>query len=308
MKADWVAASVRARSMATHRSGAGRCRRIAAQPTLDDALALLADSPYAARLTDAPSLETAQRATRETVLWQLRVLAGWLPAAGTRLVRAAAAAFERDNILALARALEGGRPAPPPFELGAVATAWPRVRTASSLDELVGALRTSSWGDPGTAGTTGLEDALTVTWLRSLADVAPAARAWAESASALIVARTLLVDRARPSARLRQLVRPLIGTAWETADSLTSLRAALPPAARDALDGVEADTDLWRAEAGLRATVEADGFALLRTSLPGPRVVLGAMTVLAIDAWRVRAALADAAAGTGTSEVLDVVA
>jgi hypothetical protein len=37
-------------------------------------------------------------------------------------------------------------------------------------------------------------------------------------------------------------------------------------------------------------------------------VVLGAIAVLAMDAWRVRVGLAAAAAGTGSSEVLDAVA
>ena len=46
---------------------------------------------------------------------------------------------------------------------------------------------------------------------------------------------------------------------------------------------------------------------MLRRATPGPEVVVGAITVLAVDAWRVRAALAAADAG-GTSEVLDAVA
>ena len=58
----------------------------------------------------------------------------------------------------------------------------------------------------------------------------------------------------------------------------------------------------------MRAAVEADGFALLRRPRAGPEVVLGAIAVMAMDAWRVRAALAAAAAGTGSSEVLDAVA
>ena len=39
-----------------------------------------------------------------------------------------------------------------------------------------------------------------------------------------------------------------------------------------------------------------------------PLIVLGGATVLAVDAWRVRAALAAAATGAGGSEVLDAVA
>jgi hypothetical protein len=47
---------------------------------------------------------------------------------------------------------------------------------------------------------------------------------------------------------------------------------------------------------------------MLRTANPGPEPVLGALAVLAVDGWRVRAALASAAVGAGPSEVLDVVA
>jgi hypothetical protein len=53
------------------------------------------------------------------------------------------------------------------------------------------------------------------------------------------------------------------------------------------------------------AAVEKDGFRLLRGSMPGPDVVLGAIAVLSTDAWRVRAALTAAAAAAGSSEVLD---
>jgi hypothetical protein len=71
---------------------------------------------------------------------------------------------------------------------------------------------------------------------------------------------------------------------------------------------VDRPADLWRAEAALAVRIESDGFSLLRAGLPGPDVVLGAMAVLAADAWRVRAALASAALHAGTSEVLDAVA
>jgi hypothetical protein len=106
MSAAWVAASVRARSMVRHGAGAGVSRRIAIQPDLANALRLLADTAYADRLAGCTDLAVAERATADTVLWQLRVLAGWMPARGTRLARAAAGAFERDNIVALANRLE----------------------------------------------------------------------------------------------------------------------------------------------------------------------------------------------------------
>jgi hypothetical protein len=231
-----------------------------------------------------------------------------MPAAGTRLARAAAGAFERDNIVALAGRFDGAREAHEPFDLGSLATAWPRLRTADSAEELTEALRTSPWGDPGQGGTAALRDVLTLVWLHRLAAVAPSARAWVGGVSALTAARILIVDGVMPAPRILQLVRPVLGTRWESAGDVAELRAALPPSVQPVLRGINAPEEMWRAEAGLRATVEADGFRLLRGSLPGPDVILGAIAVLAMDAWRVRAALAAAAAGIGPSEVLDVVA
>ena len=84
--------------------------------------------------------------------------------------------------------------------------------------------------------------------------------------------------------------------------------AAQPPSGPGSLT-LEQQRDLEQSINRIRAVaaVEEDAFALLRTAMPGPSVVLGAIVVLAIDAWRVRAALAAAEAGGG-SEVLDAVA
>lgn len=312
MRSDWVAASVRARSMAQRRAGAGTCRTIAATPGLEAALTQLADTVYGRELKSAQTLSQAHRATRRTVLWQLRVLAGWLPAGGTRLIRAAAAVFEADNILALDLRLRGEETsAPSAFDLGGLATAWPRLQTAATDEELRAALASSPWGDPGPESA--LRDILTAVWLRRLTSEAAAVRPWAAAAAALIAARLVLVDGTAPAPRLASLLRPLLGTGWTAAGTgelptPELLRSTLPPAAAQAMNGVDRTADLWRAEAALAARIENDGFGLLRAGLPGPDVVLGAMAVLAADAWRVRAALASAAVSAGTSEVLDAVA
>jgi hypothetical protein len=308
MNADWVAASVRGRALAQRRVGAGVSHRVAALPSLAAGLAALADSMYADRLRGATDLAGAQRGTNDAALWQLRVLAGWVPATSSRLCRAAAGGYERDNVVALARQLEDGLPPAMPYDLGTLGTSWSQVRTATSLPELRTALRRSTWGDVGADGTTGLRDALTVVWLRRLAEVAPPARSWAQLVGALTAARIVLVDRAQPSPRLHRLLRPVIGTGWETAEDLDALRSTLPRHASSALGDLDEPEQLWQAEARVRRTVESDGFRLLRTSLPGPDVVLGAIAVLAVDAWRVRAALAAASLGAGASEVLDAVA
>ena len=324
MRSDWVAASVRARSMAQRRAGAGTCRFVAAAPNLQAGLERLSDSSYSNELRAARTLPEADLATRRTVLWQLRVMAGWLPAGGARLVRAAAAAFEADNIVALDVRLRRGQAVPGAgapagdrnaaagnrdqqfFDLGGLATAWPRLRTAGSEQELRLILSASPWGDPGTDSA--LADVLTVVWLRRLAAEAAEVRPWAASAGALLCARLVLVNRTAPDQRLLTLLRPLTGTGWTGADTPEALRASLPPAAARVLEPVADPMDLWRAEAALATRVEADGFHLLRAGLPGPDVVLGAMAVLAVDAWRVRAALAAAAVNAGSSEVLNAVA
>jgi len=308
MSAAWVAASVRARAMAQHLAGTGGGRRLAVQNSLGEALQLLADTAYADRLADCTDLAVAERATRDTVLWQLRVLAGWMPAGGTRLARAAAGVYERDNIVALASQLDGHRAADDPFTLGALATSWPRLRAATSPEALAESLRLSPWGGMGSGGEACLRDVLTLVWLRRLAAVAPEAWPWAGASCALTAARIVLVEGAAPSPRILQLVRPVIGRTWETAGDLAQFRVALPSSVRPVLAGIEAPEELWRAEARMRSAVEADGFALLRSPRAGPEVVLGAIAVMAMDAWRVRAALAAAAAGTGSSEVLDAVA
>jgi hypothetical protein len=136
--------------------------------------------------------------------------------------------------------------------------------------------------------------------------VAPAVRPWAVTAFVLLAARILFVDHAEPSARFVQIVRPSIAEAWHSAHDLPALAAALPRSAQTAIAEIEAPTELWRAEVRLASTVEADGARLLRGSMPGPDVVLGAVAMLAVDAWRVRAALAMAAADANGS--LDVVA
>lgn len=308
MSADWVAATVRARALARRRAGSGASAVIARTTTLRDGLDLLAGTAYAPRLADATDMVAVERATDETVLWQLRVLAGWLPATASRLCRTVAAVFEAENIVALAAHLGDGRPAPEAFDLGSLATSWSGLSTSASTAELYAGLAHSPWGPVGADDAAALRDVLTAVWFRRLADTAAAARPWALAGAALVATRTVLVDRVEPSPRLRRLLRPLIGSAWERAADLTAMRAALPRATGAMLAGIETPTDLWRAEARAVIAVETDAFGLLRSALPGPDAVLGALAVLATDAWRVRAALASAALGSGRSEVLDAVA
>lgn len=325
MTADWVAASVRARAMARRRAGAGACRRAAAATDLGAAIEVFAQTPAGGRLEGCASVADAERAGLADLVWSMRVLAGWIPARGTAVVRALAAGVERTNVVALAAALGGvpgpgadpGGPTgpdgagpgergrrPDEVELGALATVWPRLRGATSTAQLHAELRRSPWGDPGEPAD--LPDVLAAVWLRRLAGEVPGSRPWTRAAAGLIASRRVLLG-AGPAPRLVTVLRPLVGEGWSRARTLEALRDALPRSVVPALADVTGPADLWRAEAALRAQVQADGFTMLRRGTPGPEVVVGAVAVLAVDAWRVRAALAAAAAG-GTSEVLDAVA
>ena len=91
-------------------------------------------------------LATAQRAVAETLLWHVRILAGWLPAAGAALVRALAGWFELMNIDARLAALAGEGGEPRPFALGTLATAWSDVERARTVEEVARAVAGSAWG------------------------------------------------------------------------------------------------------------------------------------------------------------------
>lgn len=294
--ADWVAVSVRARGMAQQRIGAGAALRIAASESLDAARAMLTTTIYGPRVATASTLAQSQHQVSATLLWQLRVLAGWVPAGGGALARTLAAAFERANITGLAQRLTSSAPPELSFDLGTLGTAPAKLLTATTMTELENNLRHSAWGDPGHPTDVGaLVDTLTISWLRRLASTAPAARGWAQYVCALVCGRTILVDQREPGERLAHLARPFIGTQWSTATDLTAFAAALPRSTRSILDGVSEPRELWRAEARFGTIVESDSLHLLRASLPGPDTMLGAISVLAVDAWRLRAALASAA-------------
>ena len=302
---DWVAATVRARSMARRRAGHALIGRVAAAGNLATAGSLLEETAYAQRLRPDMTLRGAQRSTRQTVLWEIRVLAGWVPPGGTALLRAAAAEYELENILALERRLSG-RPLPPtePFELGSLATAWPRVREADSLGELQDQLRRSPWGLPEANPAA----VLAAVRLRRLMAAAPEAADAAARTCAVLAARTRLVGGTEPPPRMVSLLRPVLGTEWAAARTVSQLREALPGRLRPVLDAVQGPADLWRAEASVPVLNEGDGFRLLRGGTPGPGVVAGAVLVLGADAWRLRAALAAAAGEDSSSEVLNAVA
>ena len=206
MSAGWVAGSTRARLLLERRVGAGEARSLARARDLEDALARLAGTAYSAAATASPTLEDAQRAVASVFLLELRLLLGWLPRGSSELVRSLGAWFELVNVedrLAYLR----GSPLLPAYELGALASAWPRAAGAASPAELREALRASVWADPGGDDEATIHLGLRLAWARRIEARVPEARAWVGGALALVAARGVVTG----SRALREV--PLDGAA-----------------------------------------------------------------------------------------------
>jgi hypothetical protein len=295
MSAGWVAGSVRARALARRRLGVRAAGRLAASGSLRDAQRVLAATAYARYVRPGQDLAETQHQVASALLWDLRVLAGWLPQDGVRVLRVLAAWFELANVEELLQGL-AGRPAGPEFELGALATAWPRLRQARSLAGLRAALGASDWRDPGGDTARAVRLGMRARYAARAAALPGPAGDWAAAAMALLVAGELRT-RGHVDGVARQDAAGLLGAAALRAATLEDLAGDLPPGVRWVLDGAAAPDGLWRAEATWRGRVEQDGLRLLRTAALDSDAVLGAVAVMACDAWRVRAALEVAARG-----------
>lgn len=306
MSAGWVAGTVRARAFGRRRAGRTGVRALAAQPSLSEALELLVATPYARDLLPTPTLRSAQHAVASTVLWNVRVLAGWLPREGADALRALAGWFEIANVEELLRQMEGA-PAEPPFRLGTLSTAWPQLATAGSPAELRHLLARSAWGDPGGETPWHIQLGMQLAWAdRVRAAVEPAAD-WAAAGALLLLARETIGGRRSLPEPLSPLVGRLLGVAAVTATDLTGLAGSLPASLHWVLADVQEHPGLWAAEARFWRHVEDDAFRLARTWRHGLGPVVGTVALMAVDAWRVRAALGIAARGRAEPEVLDAV-
>ncbi|MBO4269570.1 hypothetical protein [Microbispora triticiradicis] len=303
MTASWVSGSTRARALVRRGLGLRRARRLAACGSSAEAVAMLAHTPYGHDVRPGQSLPDAQWAVLATLLWHLRVLAGWLPREGGQMMRVLARWFEIANVDELMCRLTG-RPAEPEFVLGSLGTAWPRLRRSGSLTEIRATLATSPWGDPGGANRHEIQLGMRLAWAERLADVLPpATRGWGSGAAALLVALERHAERREPSAGVPDRCRALLGPDAVAAMSITDMTGRLPPAARWALLGIDDPNQLWEAERRWWERVEDEGRALLTESGFSAGPVVGAIAVLAADARRVRAALELAARG-GAADVL----
>ncbi len=309
MTASWVAGSVRAHAIARRRLGFAAARQLAASPSLAAAVEVLRSSPYGREVAPGATLAQAQHGTAATVLWHLRILAGWLPSSGVRALRALAGWFELANVDQHLRAL-AGRPAEPPYRLGMLATAWPRLARATSPDQLRAELASSPWGDPGGSTERDIALGMRLAWADRVRGRVPAAAGWARGAAALLVARELVVTGRPLPTGASVAARRLLGRGLpaEVGGSVAELAGTLPPDAAGALREVARPDELWRAEIRWWIRLRTEGAALLSKAGFAPEPVVGAAAVLAADAWLVRAALELAARGGTAPEALDALA
>ncbi len=306
MSAQWVAGNVRARALLNRRLGVGRARALAAMNSLTDAQHALAATAYGRDITVGESALDTDHAVCAALLWHLRVLAGWQPPQGARAIRALAAGFEASNIATLARRL-AGMPSRPPFTLGALSTAWKLLSVASSPAQLQNTLARTMWGDPGSQSPADIALAAQIGWAVRVADVVPEARDWAYAWIVLSVTRRRLVEQRELPGPVLMRARSMLGAAAAATD-LASLTSSLPMRFRWLFDGITETSGLWSADARWWSRVEADGLAMLGHSQFARDRTIGAVAVLAADAWRCRAALALASRGGGPMDVYDVVA
>jgi hypothetical protein len=296
MSAGWVAGSVRARALARRRLGREGARRIARAASLREALQTLASTPYGRDIRPGQSVADAQHAVAGTLLWHLRVLAGWLPRGGAGMLRALAGWFEIANADELLDGLTGGVPGPL-FRLGALATAWPQLQVVSSAGQMRVALAASAWRDPLGQEPRTIRLGMRASWAARVASLPHPAPSWAAAGAALLMAgQKFGAGRELPDFTRAQIAG-LLGSAALQAPTCDDLARALPAGARWVLPPGAAPRDLWQLEARWWARVERDGFTLLASSGFASEPVLGSAAVLAADAWRLRAALEMAARG-----------
>jgi len=296
MTAGWVAGAVRAKAMARRVLGAGAARRVAASQSLPEAQRMLQSTPFRDAAEAGLSLASAQHAVAATILWDLRVLAGWLPRDGVSLLRLLAGWFEIANVDELLQA-QAGRQAGPEFQLGALATAWPRLSETRSAAELRRALAASAWGDPGGDTSRDTRLAMRANWAARVAASSERARTWATAAA-------VMLRSAEPSAPVGVATGGGAG-----GHGRLPTAARLPNLGHPRTSGAVAEpiAEPWRAEADWWHRVEGEGRVLLRSSALDSSPVLGAVAVMAADARRVRAALASAARGGQALEDYDAV-
>ncbi len=308
MTAGWAAASVRGSALVRRLVGPSGAREVAGSATWGDARAQLATTFYGRESPADVDRDTARTMAATAAMWQLRVLAGWLPVGASGLARLFAAPIEIANIEAHLENLDGAGPSRDPVPLGSLGVAWRRVAATTSPEQVRTVLTHSPWGDPGGAGPVEVAVGLRVAWARRLMRSVPETVPWAKGGLAVLIAREVFAfDRAVAPVTGRELDR-LMGKGWRAATSIAELAHLVPEAASWPLAGIESPTDLWNAERNvarrvdLEATQLADGRRFTRST------VAAMMTLVLLDLRRIMAAVELAGRGPDPTEVFDAVA
>ncbi len=305
MSASWVAAAVRARGLLDRRLGPDRTSGLGAETSLDEAVTALADSSYGRYVHRGMTLADAERAVDATVLWHMRILAGWGPALSGTSLRLLAGGFEIENIEDLLLRFAGA-PVSTPFELGALSLSWSRLAGAGSAGELRRRLAESSWGDPGAEDLGTVRFGLRLVWAQQVANGFPFLRRLAVGAARLAVARadaeSVILD-----GRALRIARSLIASDPSSSES-SSLPAREEPSTDARMQGRPGSDRLWETEVQWWSQAESTASTLSATSNPSESMVVGVVLLLAVDAWRVRAALETAAAREMAVEAIDALA
>ncbi len=307
MTVGWVAATMRGRALLRRTTGVAGARAIAAAPTWAEARALLAGTVAGRGLPPDADRRRARSAASAATVWQLRVLAGWVPPASTGLVRLAAGPVEIADVEAHLSALEGG-PRHDPVPLGSLGTAWPAVGRATSAEGVRAVLRRSSWGDPGGRDRITMALGLRVAWLRRIQVAAPRAAPWAGGALAVVVARERFAFEREISPVTGRDVDRALGRQWRGADSLAALTDRLPRSVRWPLSGIDRADDLWRAERAVLQRVAEQAGDRAATGGADRATLTAVLAILLVDLWRVHAAIDLAGRGPTGGEAFDAVA
>lgn len=325
MTAGWVAPSTRGRLLLHRTIGTATARAIATAESWPAARAELATTVYGASLPADADRRTARVLASEATIWQLRVLAGWLPPNASALARTFAAAVEIADIdrhlTRLSRPSGSGSNGAAPTRsvpMGSLATAWPHVERATSLDQVRHELARSAWGDLGGNDPMTIRFGLRVAWGRRLVRQASITTEWVHGATAVLVARErFLFERDIPALPART-VDQLLGARWRRATSVATLANNVPASAAWALRAAGSSSapsttdapaaELWRSEVAVISRVSDDANKIVESGRNGRSTVAAVMALLLVDLWRVAAAIESAGRELAPVEVFDDVA
>lgn len=307
MSAGWVAATTRGRALARRLVGPDGASELATSGSWPDARRALAATFYGTDLRADADRPAAGRHAVEATIWQLRVLAGWLPPGQNVLARLFAGPMEIANIERHLALLEG-RHLNPPIRLGSLAVAWPRVASARSSEQVRGALATSVWGDPAGTDRTTIALNLRLAWARRLASRVPEAAAWSRGGAAVLIAREQFGFGRSIGKPTGRVVDGLLGRHWRDASSVSSLADRLPKSASWPLDDVDDASGLWRAEIAVGKRVSDDARRHASSGGYDKTAVTGVMALLLVDLWRVLGAIEVAGRTPVPEEFFDALA